>query len=288
MALGIRAVVEKWHAGDAGLPGSIQTSDRARQTSRASTGIPASYSELGVIEDSGAAVLLADQYFESDSVTEQENGRVEVRIAPLSTEDDAALRSLKSERPFHASEVSFAHGNHGFRAQVNSARNESTSGRGIWVVELESLANDWQGFFDDVSMNKITPDQIATARARLLLLGEQPAGQLKDAEMLIAGAVDRRGAQRTLGAIFPEIWQRSSGDVVKFLRWARRVAVFALKNTNTCQHILKLSLSLESDARLAVDFTGRRQNHYANESSTISVAGTCELKTSLSKTAHRR
>jgi hypothetical protein len=152
---------------------------------------------------------------------------------------------------------------------------------------LEAIANDRQGH-DDVTINKITPEQIATARARLLLLGEQPTGRLEEAEMFIVGAVNRRGAQRITCGIFPEIWQRSSGDVVKFLRWARLAAVFALKNTNTCQHILKLSLSLECEARVAVDFTGRRQSIYANELATIRVTGMCELEAPSSNASRRR
>jgi TIR domain len=99
VALGIRIIVEKWHAGDAATPVPSRMGERARQTQPVSGAPPVIESELGVIDDSGAAVLLADQYFESDSITEQEHGRVEVRIAPLSAEEDAALRSLKGERP---------------------------------------------------------------------------------------------------------------------------------------------------------------------------------------------
>jgi hypothetical protein len=81
VALGIRIIVEKWHAGDAATPVPSRMGERARQTQPVSGAPPVIESELGVIDDSGAAVLLADQYFESDSITEQEHGRDDAAFA---------------------------------------------------------------------------------------------------------------------------------------------------------------------------------------------------------------
>jgi hypothetical protein len=273
VAQGIRRVAENWQQGSAATP--------LQAPSEPTTSIPLkerkieALPDVGSMTDSGAAVLLADAYFESDSVTELDDGRVEVRIAPLSPAEDALLRSLKDDRQFHGREVSFAHGNHGFTAQVASARSQSTAGRRIWIIELNPAETN-QGH-DDFSFNNLTPDQIATARAELLLLAKRPSGRLKDAESII-GSGNRRRGDEGMRPIFPILWKKSGGDIVKFLRWGRLAAIHTLIETKTCRHVVELALTIEPGPAVAVRFAGNRKSRYGSEVTTISVAGTCQLE----------
>jgi hypothetical protein len=76
-----------------------------------------------------------------------------------------------------------------------------------------------------MSVNDITADDIATMRARLLLVGEQPQLRERSAESLVGGFVRSVGQDRIVGSIFPNIWVETAGDLTKFLRFARLSAV---------------------------------------------------------------
>jgi hypothetical protein len=278
VASAIRQVVERFQAApSAAAPPPVADTGETRRTP-GKPAIESEYREGGWMDDSGAAVLIGDQCYESESVTDLENGRVEVKIAPQTGAEEAALRGFQGDCHGSSREVSFAHRNHGFLAQVRSARSQSVAGRTVWTLELDADVQP-RNVMTDMTVGNITADQIATARARLLLLGEQPKGHLREAESFITGGLvfGARKARNNDG-IFPSLWQKSAGDIVKFLRWARLSAVFALKTTNICQHVLSLELSLREDAILAVGFTGLRRSQYSNEVVNISASGHCALK----------
>ena len=128
-------------------------------------------------------------------------------------------------------------------------------------MELERVDTN-RHLSQDMGVNDISADEIATMRARLLLLGEQP--QPRD-----------RGAD---GSIFPELWIDSAGDVIKFLRFGRLTAVFQLKTTNTCKEILELRIGPVADQQLHVRFRGRREARWTSTVTTIAVEGDCALE----------
>ena len=238
VAFAIRQVVERFQAAP---PTSASPMPDSGESKRAPGNPPvgSKYRQGDWMDDSGAAVLIGDQCYESESVTDQENGRVEVKIAPQTGAEEAALRGFQSDRHGSSREVSFAHRNHGFVAHIRSARSQSVAGRTVWTLELDADVQQ-RNAMNDIIVGKITADQIATARARLLLLGEQPKGHLREAESFITGDSVFGGRKvRSNGGIFPGLWQKSAGDIVKFLHWARVSAVFALKTTNICQHVLR-------------------------------------------------
>jgi hypothetical protein len=142
--------------------------------------------------------LTDGKYFESDSVTEHDNGRFEVWIAPLSAEEDADLRALRPDHRSARRALSFAHGNEGFMAQVRVARSQSAAGRQVWIVELERV--DTNRLSQDMSVNNITADELATMRARLLLLGERPQPRERGAESLVTGFVRLAAFSRSSGS----------------------------------------------------------------------------------------
>jgi hypothetical protein len=72
-----------------------------------------------------------------------------------------------------------------------------------------------------MSVNDITADDIATMRARLLLVGEQPQLRERSAESLVGGFVRSVGQDRIVGSIFPNIWVETAGDLTKPRRFIK-------------------------------------------------------------------
>jgi hypothetical protein len=213
VAQGIRRVAEKWRAEK--TTASAKVPDTPPTVSVPPPFAPRGQEITQSIDDSGSGVIIDGKFFESDSVTEHDNSRVEVGIAPLSAEEEADLRALRPARRA----VSFAHGNEGFLAQVRLARSQSTAGRRLWIVELERVDTN-RHLNQDMSVNNITADEIATMRARLLLLGEQPQPRERSAESRVTGFVRLLGQDPIAGSIFPELWVENAGDLIKFLRFA--------------------------------------------------------------------
>jgi hypothetical protein len=213
VAQGIRRVAEKWRAEK--TTASAKVADTPPTVSVPPPFAPREQEITQSIDDSGSGVIIDGKFFESDSVTEHDNSRVEVGIAPLSAEEEADLRALRPARRA----VSFAHGNEGFLAQVRLARSQSTAGRRLWIVELERVDTN-RHLNQDMSVNNITADEIATMRARLLLLGEQPQPRERSAESRVTGFVRLLGQDPIAGSIFPELWVENAGDLIKFLRFA--------------------------------------------------------------------
>ena len=274
VAQGIRHVAEKWRAEK--TTASAKVADTPPTVSVPPPFAPREQEITQSIDDSGSGVIIDGKFFESDSVTEHDNSRVEVGIAPLSAEEEADLRALRPDQRPARRAVSFAHGNEGFLAQVRLARSQSTAGRRLWIVELERVDTN-RHLNQDMSVNNITADEIATMRARLLLLGEQPQPRERSVESLVSGFVTSVGQDRIDSSIFPKLWIDSAGDLIKFLRFARLSAVFWLKKTNTCQGILELCLGPVADQQLHVRFRGRRETNWPAKSTTIAVEGDCEL-----------
>lgn len=283
VAQGIRRVVEKWKAGPARSSGLRQEPDVKLNLEESH---PRAV-EDHAIDDSGPGVLLDFQYFESDRVEEHEDGRVEIHISPQSAEEDAFLRALRPEGWNRRNDVSYAHGNHGFLAHVSAVRNVSVRGRRVWIVELQPTANDRHGF-DDFTIGGITPHEIAAMRARYLLLGEVPVTEDDyTANMITSMAFSSSETQLPVN-IFANLWGKSAGDVVKFLRWSRLAAVFWLKSTRTCNQILELKVGPVLNERVALHMRCERKGQWSTESAMMEIHGEASLISKHPSASRRR
>jgi hypothetical protein len=162
VAQGILRVAEKWRAEK--TTASAKVADTPPTVSVPPPFAPREQEITQSIDDSGSGVIIDGKFFESDSVTEHDNSRVEVGIAPLSAEEEADLRALRPDQRPARRAVSFAHGNEGFLAQVRLARSQLTAGRRLWIVELERVDTN-RHLNQDMSVNNITADEIAAMRA---------------------------------------------------------------------------------------------------------------------------
>ena len=77
---------------------------------------------------------------------------------------------------------------------------------------------------------------------------------------------------------FPKLWQQLRDQPDLLLPLARLQAIFLLKVSGTCEHILDLTLGPIRQNRLEVRFHGRRRKQYVNvDAAEIDVAGACPL-----------
>ena len=132
----------------------------------------------------------------------------------------------------------------------------------------------------EVTFNGVTPDKIADLRARLLLLNESPQGRYDD-RMLVSAIEGYDNPVQVKESLFPTLWkehQDQADAMPPFLIAARLWAVYTLKASFICEHILELTLGPIRNGMLPVRFRGRRHRAYNNvEPAEIEVAGDCSL-----------
>lgn len=230
------------------------------------------------LSNTGKWVLLGDRLFLSRAVAARPDGSVEVQIAPGSDEEEADLRALTPDRAGHGRSVRYAHQNQAFWAQVRPLGSVSGTGRPVYTLQLTpetGAGSSWT----DMGYNGLSADQVAEARARLLLLNEKPpTADRWQGSHLGTITVSGGGGQTLTESPFLALWQEARHQAPAFLRRARLWAVFYLKASGLCEHILELTLGPVQGGSLTVRFRGRRRKAYDNqEAAVIRVAGTCPL-----------
>lgn len=238
------------------------------------------------VSDSGMWVLLRSSFFEAESVEEKSNRIIVVQIAPRSTEDDAELKTLQIITPSREEFISYAHQNSVGIAKVISAERRSVTGQTQWTITLQ-LEDDRGSNVTEMSYNNLSADQIATLRARFILLNEFPQvggssegfprNRMEETMLRsLVGGIDTR--IKITDSAFPKLWQQFKEQPEQFLPLARLWAVFNLITSQTCEHILELTLEPLQGSNLHVRFRGRRHKRYVNQDATvIQVEGDCNL-----------
>lgn len=111
-------------------------------------------------------------------------------------------------------------------------------------------------------------------RARFILLNEFPvnhkpsslqrAANLNDS-LLLAALQGRNSGVIIEKSVLPDLWKSLCKNIELFLPLARLWSVFHLITSNTCEHILELTLGPIKDEKLHVKFRGRRRKQYVNQ-----------------------
>lgn len=258
----------KQHTPNAPAP---PTHAQPAQTSSASVAAPAA--------NANTWALINNSYFVADRISISTEGVVTAIIHPRDPEEEAQLRSLNPQQYQHTGPVSFAYQNDGGLLQVQEVKVDSESGRTAITVSAKIIASS-QSSLMEMAVNGYSADDIATLRARLLLLNELPAEHRQNEFMSIVGFIQgMNSAVKVEKGIFPNLWKHLQGQPELFVPLARLLAVFYLKASNTVEHILELSLGPVKNNVLPVSFRGQRKRAYANVApSVIEVKGTCSLE----------
>ena len=213
---------------------------------------------------------------------------VSAKLLPESPQDTSFLRSLRDNynRRF------------GFAYQADAAWGsiqeivETTSGSQTVCEVILDIDDRNQGydFFSDVTVNGISPDQIAEMRARRILLDEKLENvnltlsrnifDQTTLEIYIRGmsSASHEPTLQVTESSIPNLYRHFGQTPERFKKFARLISILYLKLSNTVENILRLDLELIGATQLQVKFKGIRPKFYSNvEPSTIEFEGICSL-----------
>jgi hypothetical protein len=235
---------------------------------------------LNCLSGSSPWLLLNTRLFRAKSVTDCPDSRVEAQIPIQSPDDEAALRALRPEGFRRHHPISFAHRGQAFVAEVQSVETRTEGSRAVCSIVLRPESDAWGGIGMEASYDGISADQLATMRARLLLLDERPTTSGRYADEFLEGMVKGhpRAGFRIEQGVFPPLWTQTRSRKDAFFPLACLTAVFYLKASSTCEHILELKLGPIKASRPRVSFRGQRHKVYDNrEPFVIEFTGECPL-----------
>lgn len=278
-----RTHIEKWLIQHSAAELTTPHLDPSAEHSFSYTEKEGANAALETVSDSGMWLLLKSQFSEASEVHESDNRKLTVKIPITNASEDAFFRSLQDSQS-RRELLPFAHQNTGALANVVEVDRISTGPTAVWTVVLQ-LDQEYAGFGSDMAYGNTTGDEIATMRARYILLNEEPrrpgavqSDGLEDAffNAFVEGISTRVKVQ---GSVLPALWRELKGNRDTFLRVARLWSVFHLITSNTCQYILELTLGPIRDGSMRVRFRGQRRKEYANRDPyIIEIEGECPLQ----------
>ncbi len=202
-------------------------------------------------------------------------------LSPATPEQAAFLTKLRNDRDH---EVGVAFGLSAFLGRVREAKQEYAAGTERWSLTIAPSQNDYGAGLMEMSTSGHSADEIATLRARRILLDESrvsdhadTVGHMNDAmlEVLIRGM---NTPLQAMASPLPDLFGETGKDREAFLRAARLLLVLYLRLTGVVEHVFTLDLMFEGDDLLRVEFVGQRGRKYSNaDPALVSVSGTIHL-----------
>ena len=248
-------------------------------------------SEL-VIYSSGQWVLLHEHFFQIETYSQSANGKLIIQIPSKSVKDDTAIQALRPKLE-QSPLIKFAYQNDGFLVKVKSVESTSRSDCKLWTLTLEPKPIKLDSHMLEQSYKGrkqfYSADDIATLKARRLLLNDPPKLQmLQDAQMFSPALAEREVLEKliqstptpisiqdcVLQSLYPEYKEQPK----VFLELARLQAIFFLKAAGVVEQVMELSLGSIIQGKVHVRFRGKRQQVYAGiEPAVIEIEGDCPL-----------
>ena len=204
-----------------------------------------------------------------------------LHLAPQTPHDTAFLSNLRDS---YDKSIALAFGLDAFIGRIEKMTQLHEGGKEVWIVTLEEDKNFQNRNGMEFSINGWSPDEIATLRARRILLNEQMEKSGRSVmDRLNGGMIEYyvSGKSEFLGEIncpFPQLYAQHGKNEAHFITVAKLFAVLYLRLSHTVKHILKLELKLQNSTHLDVKFEGQRAHQYSNvEPHLIKFKGTCAL-----------
>ncbi|BAY87863.1 hypothetical protein NIES267_73870 (plasmid) [Calothrix parasitica NIES-267] len=248
------------------------TKERKSSTNRNKTTAKSNTNNSRSISDSGAWVLLDDNLFDTESVKQDTNKNLVLKIPVINTKQEANLRHLQSNHRYSNRVVSYSYQNDAFTAQVESVEIDSLKGKTSYIITLKPIQQS--NSFGIATCNGYSIEEIYELKLRFLLLNEMPENLAKSnnstVNYILTGDSYSNSYQKS---IFSDIRKKWKNKPKMFLIHARLAAVHLLKSKNIVEHILKFKLSLNKNI-LSIDFSGKMQNFYVSqEQRTVELKG---------------
>jgi hypothetical protein len=164
--------------------------------------------------------------------------------------------------------------------RVEDVEHRLNNGKDQWHLQLRIEETDFTPSME-FGYNNLTADQLATQRARRILLDEKlPARGNKNVWDDAMDEVFARGVQvpiQTKASPFPTLYQRYGKNPEQFLEAAWITAVLLLKTAGVIEEVVELKLALNGH-ELHVAMRGKRRKQYSNQpAARVEVKGNCPL-----------
>ena len=224
---------------------------------------------------------------------------ISLELLPESPEEAAFLRSLRNNLgsivPIRNT-LAFALWEDAAWVSPRKISQATSGSQTVWKVIFEEDSHrQYDNPYGDMTINNISPDQIAEMRARRILLDKkletvnpllnqpnltyQTTLELSILESSIGGgdsSYHETGLQ-ILESPIPKLYQSFGQTAGRFQKFARLISVLYLKLSNTIEDILQLDLELLNSKKLQIRFKGHRPQRHGVEPSIIQVDGICPL-----------
>jgi hypothetical protein len=232
---------------------------------------------------SGTWVLLDRHFLIADSVRDNGDSTITVRITPEDQERNAIIAGLRSSRQ----PIAFAYHTDAAQVSVRDATSEAVGSARTWTLTLRSDSQDFGYSGSESALQEngrhYSADDIATLRARRILLNDPPPPPPdtrpyfhSTLETFIASGLGGRFLVKECPIRSVYVTHGTQQDWKEF---ARLLAIYYLKASGTVEHVVELKLGAVRAGKLAVAFRGRRRQYYSNADPTvIEVKGDCPLK----------
>ncbi len=244
----------------------------------------------GVLVDSaGDWILLADGFFQAQSLERPDNKRLVVTVVTSSAAADARLEEIHARRNSGTQQMSFAFANDAYLVRCESATSTYESGIHKWRIGL--LKENIQYGGDSMEMaysdgkNRYSTEQLARMRAERILFGMHSALPAKRGTFDVSGSMVESFIQgsntplKVTGSPIQDLAKKMPrDDVARFLGFARLATLFYLKAGGVVERVERLTLGPLKGNSVHVLFRGQRRQKYSNvNAEVIELEGDCPL-----------
>ena len=146
-----------------------------KQAKPAIAKVPAKPPAVGRITTSGDLLLLDGRIYKSRSVREQNDGSVEIEVAPRNGEEEAALRSLRTDQFARRKDVSFAFRNLAFKARVGEVSSLTSGAKPAWSVALTPVETS-SSYMSEAGLSGVSAEELARMPSKPGLAGGGTGG----------------------------------------------------------------------------------------------------------------
>ena len=202
-------------------------------------------------------------------------------VTPGSPEQSAFLDKLRRNRE---GDVGVAFGLAAFLGRLKDAAQQYHDRKESWRLTFQTDQTDYGAGFMEISTSGYSADDIATLRARRILLNEHRTTNSADIVRMLNDStleVLIRGMNTPLqvtASPLPALFADTRSDPNAFISAARLLLVLYLRLSGVVEHVFRLDLKFESADRLRVDFDGQRARKFTNvEAPRVTVSGICNL-----------
>lgn len=198
-------------------------------------------------------------------------GNIEILCESDSAETSAAFKELQQTK--FDREVAVAYRDTAVWAEISEIEQRVDADGEKWHLTLRDSTPE-SHVFSEMAYNKLSSNEIAEMRARLILLGEKPEMRFGENVPTIDSINDAMLHSFVSGMSGPLKAQESSFSYLNcemlnkypkaYVVAARTLAVKFLILSHTVNEILKLDISIKSKNTISVKFRGRRAKIYSN------------------------